>query len=72
MKWYKAQDTFVAGLADGTERTVVRGETLPEHHELVRRDIEARKKDSGTPLFAPLDDGEEPSPESRPARSRRG
>lgn len=67
MKWYKAQDTFIAGLEDGGERLVTKGEALPENHELVRRDLEARKRDGGTPLFAALDPGEpEPEPRKRP------
>jgi hypothetical protein len=52
----QAQDTFVAVLDDGTEQRVVKGEVLPDSHELVRRDANC----SGT-LFRPLNlDGDEP------------
>jgi hypothetical protein len=51
----QAQDTFVAVLADGTERLVTKGEMLPDSHELVKRDA----KGSGG-LFKPLNiDGDE-------------
>jgi len=70
VRYYQAQDTFVAGLGDGTERLVTRGEPLPESHVLVQRDLAACKADpSRTPLFRPLDDGEPPA--SRP-RARAG
>jgi hypothetical protein len=49
----QAQDTFVAVLADGTERFVAKGEVLSDKHELVVRD----QKGSGT-LFRPLDLGD--------------
>lgn len=51
---HQAQDTFVAMLADGSQRFVTRGEVLPDNHELVRRD-----RDGGGVLFRPLDLGEE-------------
>jgi hypothetical protein len=54
----QAQDTFVAVLADGSERLVTRGEVLPDSNELVKRDAK-----SGAGLFRPLDiDGAEPPP----------
>jgi hypothetical protein len=34
----QAQDTFVAEMADGSQVRVVKGEFLPESHELVKRD----------------------------------
>jgi len=68
VRYYQAQDTFVAGLADGTERLVSKGEPLPETHELVKRDLAAAAPDRA-PLFRPLDDGEPPA--SRP-RARAG
>ena len=61
MEWYKAQDTFIAVLDDGTERLVTKGETLAGNHELVKRDL----KGSGT-LFRPMDTGED---EKAPAKS---
>ena len=73
MRYYQAQDTFVAGLADGTERLVAKGEPLPETHELVKRDLEAAKADPGrAPLFRLLDAGEpEPVRQSRAPRAAR-
>lgn len=73
MRYYRAQDTFVAGMPDGTEHLIRKGEPLPESHELVKRDLAASKADPGRlPLFALLDDGE-PEPEPRPrAAARKG
>lgn len=34
----QAQDTFVAEMSDGSQVRVVKGEFLPEGHELVKRD----------------------------------
>ena len=51
MRYHRAQDTFVADLKDGTSVRVVKGEVLPEGHELVKRDMDG----SGS-LFRPLDD----------------
>ena len=70
MRYYQAQDTFVAGLEDGTEKLVVKGEPYPETHELVKRDLAAAKADPGRlPLFRLLDAGE---PElAKPARASR-
>ena len=64
----QAQDTFVAVLDDGTERLTVKGDVLPDSHELVKRD----QAGSGT-LFRPLNiDGEAeadaPKPKPRTAR----
>ena len=71
MRYYQAQDTFVAGLEDSTERLVVKGEPYPETHELVKRDLDASKANpERTPLFRLLDTGE---PElAKPARTARG
>ena len=72
MKYYQAQDTFVAGLEDGTERLVVKGEPYPETHELVKRDLAALKKDTGRlPLFRLLDPGE-PEPVVKARAAARG
>jgi hypothetical protein len=73
VRYYQAQDTFVAGLEDGTEKLVAKGEAHPENHELVKRDLAASKKDeSRIPLFRAMDDGEPPAaPKSRaPSRSK--
>lgn len=66
MKYHRAQDTFVADLKDGTSVRVVKGEVLPEGHELVKRDAAG----SGQ-LFRPLDTGEDeaPAPKARASRS---
>lgn len=56
----QATDTFVAVLAGGGERLVVKGEVFPDTHELVKRDAQG----SGQ-LFRDLDLGEE-SPKSAP------
>ena len=70
MRYYQAQDTFVAGLEDGTERLVAKGEPLPETHELVKRDLAAAKADPlRAPLFRLLDEAE-PVP-AKPARAPR-
>jgi hypothetical protein len=67
-RWMKAQDTFVAQLADGSQRFVSKGETLPASHELVKRD----QAGDGV-LFRPLDADEEetvaPAPKSAPAKA---
>lgn len=62
-RWMRAQDTFVAQLKDGTQRMVTKGETLPDSHELVKRDLAG----SGT-LFKALDQDEEAAPKS-PAKA---
>jgi hypothetical protein len=65
VRYYQAQDTFVAGLEDGTEKLVVKGEPYPETHELVKRDQAAGRKDENRiPLFRLLDEGE-PVPRAR-------
>jgi len=67
----QAQDTFVAVLDDGTERFVVKGDPFPDNHELVKRDLAASKDNpTRTPLFRPLDLGEEESAKPRPAARR--
>jgi hypothetical protein len=59
VRYYQAQDTFVAVLGDGTEKLVVKGEPYAQSHELVKRDQEALKADRGRlPLFRLLDTGE--------------
>lgn len=55
----QATDTFVAILADGSDRLVVKGEVLPDSHELVKRDA----KGAGG-LFRTLDLGDEDAPKS--------
>lgn len=57
----QAMDSFVAALEDGSEIRVMKGEILPDKHELVRRDA----KGSGT-LFRKLDLGDEPATGPRP------
>jgi hypothetical protein len=58
----QAMDSFVAELKDGSQVRVMKGEVLPDKHELVIRD----QKGSGT-LFRALDlDGEEPPPGPKP------
>ena len=54
MQWHKAQETFVAELGDGSSVRVVKGDTFPDGHELVRRDQDG----TGT-LFRPLDTGDD-------------
>ena len=63
-QWMRAQDTFVAVLADGTTAFVSKGDTLPDSHELVKRDA-----GSGI-LFRALDAGEDKAPaKSEPAEA---
>lgn len=64
MKYHRAQDTFVADLKDGTSVRVVKGDVLPEGHELVKRD-----QAGAGHLFRPLDSGEE-EPAPKPAVAR--
>jgi hypothetical protein len=52
VRYYQAQDTFIATMPDGTDKLVKKDDPLPETHELVKRDLAG----SGT-LFRPLDDG---------------
>ena len=63
--WYRAQDTLAYELEDGTQGLVNKGDVLQASHELVKRDIAARKKDGGLPLFVALAEDE---PKSRAAR----
>lgn len=64
MRYYQAQDTFVAGMPDGTEHLVTKGEARPETDDLVKRDLTASKDNPGrTPLFKLLDPG---TPEAKP------
>lgn len=62
----QAQDTFVAEMADGSQVRVVKGEFLPEGHELVKRD----QSGSGM-LFRQvyLAEDEKPAPKSAPAKA---
>lgn len=61
----QAQDTFVAVLADGSERLVTRGDVLADSHELVKRDAKG-----GAGLFRPLNiDGEEPAAKASKAKA---
>jgi hypothetical protein len=63
VRYFQAQDTFVALLGDGTERLVTKGDPLPESHELVKRD----QAQTGA-LFRPLDI-DEPPPSPKRARA---
>ena len=65
----QAMDSFVAALDDGSEIRVLKGDILPDKHELVRRD----QKGSGT-LFRRLDLGEEVTegPQPRAPLGRKG
>jgi|HubBroStandDraft_2_1064218.scaffolds.fasta_scaffold128048_3 hypothetical protein len=65
-RWMRAQDTFVAQLGDGTQAFVTKGDTLPDTHELVKRDADG----SGI-LFKPLDEPEEAPPADGPKLSAR-
>lgn len=55
----QATDTFVAVLADGSDRLVTKGEVFPNDHELVKRDA----KGTGG-LFRDLDLGDADVPKS--------
>lgn len=70
MKYYQAQDTFVAGLENGTDQLVTKGTTYPETHELVQRDLAAGTEDR-IALFAPLDSGGDEAPPAKPPRRSR-
>jgi hypothetical protein len=64
-RWMKAQDTFVAMLGDGSQKFVTKGDTLPDSHELVKRDLAG-----GGLLFSPLDTGDDEAPaKSVPAKA---
>jgi hypothetical protein len=65
MRWFKADDTFVATRDDGTEEFVAKGDTKPENDELVIRDQDG----SGT-LFRPLDPGEAQDAKTVKAKGR--
>jgi hypothetical protein len=79
MTWV-AQDNFVGETAEGAWLTVAKGQAFPDNHPLVRLDrdaAEAAAKDgrSRTPLFAPMDLGEEEPPAKpapKAASSRKG
>jgi hypothetical protein len=65
---YQAMDSFVAALEDGSEIRVMKGEVLPDKHELVVRD----RKGSGS-LFRQLNLDDEklpagPKPKVAPSR----
>ena len=69
MTWV-AQDNFVGETPEGAWLTVSKGQAFPDNHPLVRLDrdaADAAAKDgrSRTPLFAPMDLGEEePAPKA--------
>jgi hypothetical protein len=65
MRWFKAEDTFVATRSDGSEELVKEGATKPESDELVIRD----QKGSGT-LFRALDSGEAQDAKTVKAKGR--
>jgi len=77
MTWV-AQDNFVGETPEGAWVTVQKGQAFPDNHPLVRLDrdgAEAAAKEgrSRTPLFAPLDLGEEePAPKAKAAPARKG
>jgi hypothetical protein len=52
MEWHRAQETFVAELANGSSVRVVIGDTLPASNELVQRDMAGTGR-----LFRLLDTG---------------
>jgi hypothetical protein len=54
---YQAMDSFVAALKSGAELRVMKGEVLPDKHELVLRDLAG----SGT-LFRKLNLDDEDAP----------
>lgn len=56
----EATDTFVAQMADGSERHVVKGQPFPDRHELVLRDADP-KTGSGI-LFRDADYGADEGP----------
>lgn len=66
---HQAMDSFVAALEDGSEIRVMKGEVLPDKHELVLRD----QKGSGT-LFRALnlDDEELPAGPKPKVAARKG
>lgn len=69
-RYFQAAETFSAELADGSHAVVVRGEPLPETHELVQRDLAAASPDRA-PLFRPLGPDEpEPAPKTRSSRAK--
>lgn len=77
MQWFRAQDTFTADLADHTTVRVVKGDPLPDSHELVKRDQDAAAaaKKAGVdrvPLFKLMDTGEEEPAAKTSRRPGRG
>lgn len=65
---HQAMDSFVAALEDGSEVRVMKGEVLPDRHELVLRD----QAGSGT-LFRALDlDDEQPAGPKPRVAARKG
>jgi hypothetical protein len=78
MTWV-AQDNFVGETPEGAWVTVQKGQAFPDSHPLVRLDrdaaaVAAKDGRSRTPLFAPMDLGEEeePAPKAKAAASRKG
>lgn len=80
-KWWVAQDNFVGESAEGAWLTVHKGQTYPDGDPLVALDRDAadaaaRDGRARTPLFAPLDFGEDEPPSVKPsakaAPSRKG
>jgi len=64
-RYFRAQDTFVAMMTDGSQQFVQKGDVLADSHELVRRDLDG----SGL-LFRALDTGEDEVPaKSEPAKA---
>lgn len=79
MGYVRAQDTFAADFEDGTSARVVKGDVLPDSHELVKRDLSAAAAAAKAgvervALFAPLeggDDDEADAADSKPAKAAR-
>jgi hypothetical protein len=74
MTWV-AQDNFVGETPEGAWLTVQKGQAFPDNHPLVRLDREgaeaaAKEGRSRTPLFAPLDLGEQDVPAQVPAKAK--
>lgn len=78
MTWV-AQDNFVGETPEGAWLTVQKGQAFPDNHPLVRLDrdaADAASKDgrARTPLFAPMDLGEEepakPAAKAAPAKAK--
>lgn len=63
-RYFQAQDTFVAMVADGSQQFVQKGDVLPDSHELVKRDLSGSKV-----LFRALDTGQDDPPAKSDAKA---